>query len=414
MLSKACLVGAYQRKLEELARLPEITLTVLVPPFWHDERGITRLERVHISGYELRVVPMALNGHFHLHFYPGLGRILRQLCPHILHIDEEPYNLATFLALRSARHVGARTLFFTWQNLARRYPPPFCWMERYVMAHTGYALAGSTEAERVLRVKGYSGPARVIPQFGVDPEIFRFPAVGLQSQKDNLRHFIIGYSGRLVGEKGVDLLLRAVAGLDGEWRLRILGDGPDRETLIALAEKLDIGDRVSFEGMIPSTRMPDLYPQLHVLAVPSRTYPNWKEQFGRVLIEAMACGVPVVGSDSGEIPHVIGEGGLTFPEGDVAALRSRLARLQADSTLRGELGHRGRARVLARYTQAQVAGATYEVYLEMMAAGASGTGQRDEKGLASQRVTESTCRQFVHRLIHRLSVARSNELLRDI
>jgi len=386
MLSKACLVGTYQRKLEELALLPGVALTVLVPPSWRDERGITRLERVHTTGYELRVIPMALNGHFHLHFYPGLGRILRQLRPQLFHVDEEPYNLATFLALHAARHVGARTLFFTWQNLARRYPPPFCWMERYVLAHADYALAGNAEAEKVLRTKGYRGPIRVICQFGIDPEIFQFSALGLQSREDNLQlatcnlqPFIIGYVGRLVREKGVDLLLRAAAGLEGEWRLWILGHGPERERLVALARKLGIAGRVTFEGLIPSTQMPDFYPQLDVLVLPSRTRPNWKEQFGRVLIEAMACGVPVVGSDSGEIPHVIGEAGLIFPEGDVAALRSMLARLQADSALREELAPRGRARVLAHYTQAQVAIATYEVYLEMMKPGVPRLGQRDSR-----------------------------------
>ena len=376
MLSKACLVGAYQRKLEELARLPEMTLTVLVPPYWRDERGITRLERVHTKGYELRVIPMALNGHFHLHFYPGLGLILHQLHPDILHIDEEPYNLATFLALRAARRVGAKVLFFTWQNILRRYPPPFCWMERYVLAHASYALAGNVEAEKVLRKKGYQGPVRVIPQFGVDPEIYTMcgprSIVRRHGESDfGLRTgdygLTIGYVGRLVREKGVDLLLRAVSELGGEWRLRVLGDGPERERLMALAERLGIAGRVTFEGLIPSTQMPDFYPQLDVLVLPSRTRPNWKEQFGRVLIEAMACGVPVVGSDSGEIPHVIGEAGLVFPEGDVAALRSILARLQADETLRKELAQRGRARVLAHYTQAQVAAATYEVYREMSA-----------------------------------------------
>jgi len=86
-----------------------------------------------------------------------------------------------------------------------------------------------------------------------------------------------------------------------------------------------------------------------------------------VLVEAMACGVPVVGSDSGEIPHVIGEAGLIFPEGDVVALRERLASLQGDAELRKELGRRGRQRVLARYTQAQVAIATFRVYQKMVA-----------------------------------------------
>jgi len=112
--------------------------------------------------------------------------------------------------------------------------------------------------------------------------------------------------------------------------------------------------------------MPDYYNQLDALVLPSLTRPNWKEQFGRVLVEAMACGVPVVGSDSGEIPNVIGEAGMIFAEGDVWALRARLSRLMADPALREELARKGRERVLAHYTQAQVAAETYQVYRELL------------------------------------------------
>ncbi len=108
--------------------------------------------------------------------------------------------------------------------------------------------------------------------------------------------------------------------------------------------------------------MPDFYRRLDVLALPSRTTPTWKEQFGRVLIEAMACGVPVVGSDSGEIPHVIGDAGLIFAEDDVAALRTHLQRLADDAVQRLHLGEMGRERVLARYTMARIAQETVAVY----------------------------------------------------
>jgi len=362
MVSKACIVGAYQKKLEELARFPDVELTVVVPPCWRDERGVMRLEREHTQGYELAVERMALNGHFHLHFYPGLGKHFRRTRPHIVHIDEEPYNVATWQAMRLAKTHGAKALFFTWQNLHRRYPPPFNLIESYNLRHANYAIAGNSEAVKVLRAKGYRGPVRVIPQFGVDPEKFK-----VQSSKFKVANsqFAIGYVGRLVEEKGVDVLLRAVAGLGGDWQLRILGSGPQRAGLENLATELGIAERVGFEEPIPSTQMPGYYHQLDALVLPSLTRPNWKEQFGRVLIEAMACGVPVVGSDSGEIPNVIGEAGLVFAEGDERALRARLSQLMADPALREELARRGRERVLAHYTQAQVAAKTYQVYCEL-------------------------------------------------
>ena len=361
MISKACVMGTYQRKLEEIARYPDIELMVVVPPSWDDGSRVTRVERAHTSGYELVVEPIAFNGSFHLHFYPRLGRRLRAYAPDIVNIDEEPYNFATFHALRTAKQSGARVLWFTWQNLNRHYPLPFRLMERYNLHHADHAIAGSEGAAAIWRQKGYAGPLSIIPQFGVDPHIFA-PRPG---NRDPARGFLIGYVGRLVPEKGVDLLLEAVAGLEGVWRLAIVGAGPERDRLAALARQLGLADRVSFEGIISSTRMPAFYREMDALVLPSRSRPNWVEQFGRVLIEAMACGVPVVGSDCGEIPGVVSDAGLIFHEGDVAALRQQLARLMRDPALWEALTQHGRERVLAHFTQAQVAAQTAEVYREM-------------------------------------------------
>jgi glycosyltransferase involved in cell wall biosynthesis len=356
MVSKACVVGAYQRKLEELARLPEMALTVVVPPSWRDERGILELERQHTTGYELVVEPIALNGHYHLHFYPGLGKQMQRVRPQLVHIDEEPYNLATAQVLWLARRVGARSIFFSWQNIQRRYPLPFRLLERYVLRHAVYGITGNREAERVWRAKGYRGPTAIIPQFGVDPETFH-PAARVGRQG-----FVVGYVGRLVEEKGVDVLLHALAGLEGTWRAYVLGSGPARDGLQAQVAHLGLADRVSFDAWVPSAQMPDYYRQLDVLVVPSRTRPNWKEQFGRVLVEAMASGVPVIGSDSGEIPHVIGDAGMIFPEGRADRLQACLEQLLRRPDLHADLARRGRERMLAHYTQAQVAADTYQVY----------------------------------------------------
>ena len=89
LLSKALVVGIYQRKLEEMARLG-IDLLALTPPSWKDERGETKLERVYTRGYRLETVPISLNGNFHLHWYPGLAERIRDFQPQIIHIDEKP------------------------------------------------------------------------------------------------------------------------------------------------------------------------------------------------------------------------------------------------------------------------------------------------------------------------------------
>lgn len=359
MLSKACVVGTYQRKLEQLAKQGDIDLRVLVPPGWRDVRGVLPLERAHVEGYDLRVTPIRFNGQFHLHYYPRFGREVRAFQPDIVHIDEEPYNLATWHALWHARRAGALSLFFSWQNIQRRYPWPVRLGESWVLRHVDYAIMGTDSAAGVWRAKGYTGPLAVIPQFGVDPDLFvppPRPRVG--------GTLVIGFVARLVEEKGGALLLDALAALTEPWQLDIIGDGPQKPALQAQVARLGLEPRVTFASL-PSARMPAFYQSIDVLVVPSLTRPNWKEQFGRVIVEAMACRVPVIGSASGAIPNVIGDAGLIVPEGDPAALAEGLRSLQHDPDWRRHLGQRGRERVLAHYTQEQIAAQTAAVYRVM-------------------------------------------------
>lgn len=362
MLSKACIVGQYQTKLTTLAAKPNLELTVVVPPSWRDERGAILLERKHTTGYNLIETPIRFNGHFHLHYYPDLPQILERSNPHILHIDEEPYNFATFHATRAVRRIkpDAHILFFSWQNLLRKYPPPFAWMEKYVYAQSQAAIAGSLEAANILRRKGFKKNLSVIPQFGVPDSFSPLPQVRPSTP------IIIGYAGRLVHEKGIQVLLHALALVQGDWQLQILGSGPLKESLSQLTHQLNIAPRVHFTPWISSGEMPQFYNSLDLLVVPSLTQPNWKEQFGRVIMEAMACGVPVIGSDSGEIPHVLGDAGVIVPEGNIPALARALGALIQDTQRRRDLATLGRARALATFSQQRVVDDTYNLYTQLI------------------------------------------------
>jgi glycosyltransferase involved in cell wall biosynthesis len=361
LLSKPLVNGAYQTKCEALAALPGVDLLVIVPPSWREIGAWEQpLERRFTAGYRLVCTPIAFNGHHHVHFYPRLGPLLSDFRPEVFHVDEEAFNFATFHAMWLGRRLGARMAFYTWANIHRRLPPPFSLFERACFAWSGRAFAGNRAAEAILRAKGYRQPIDVLPQFGVEPALFH-PATAPVAHQ-----YTIGYVGRLVEPKGVHVLLRALAGLRGDWRAVIAGEGEQRPALAALAADLGLAERVCFAGRVAGDAVPDFYRGLDVLAVPSLTTPTWKEQFGRVIIEAMACQVAVVGSDSGEIPHVIGDGGLVTPEGDPAALAAALQRLLDDPAERARLAAAGRARVLAHYTQASLARQYYDAYQALL------------------------------------------------
>ena len=357
MASKALTVGAYHAKLVELAAHPDVELLAVAPDAWVESGRQQVAERVPPAGYGLEYTRLWLNGHYHLYLFAGLGRIVRRFRPDVLHIDEEPYNVATGHACRLAHKVGARCVFFAWQNLRRAYPPPFRWLERYVYARAA-GIAGTQAAAQVLRGKGFNGPLAVVPQFGVDPELF---APGEPRPVGD--RFRIGYAGRLVPEKGVDVLIRAVHSLGPQVELLLAGSGPAEPELRRLAAS---SANVRFVGTLPSRSMPDFFRSLDAFVQPTLGRRGWTEQFGRSAVEAMACGVPTVASDAGELPGVVGEGGRLVPAGDAQALATALEELRGDPESRGALGQAGRARVLAHYTHARIAEATAGFYRRVL------------------------------------------------
>jgi glycosyltransferase involved in cell wall biosynthesis len=156
--------------------------------------------------------------------------------------------------------------------------------------------------------------------------------------------FTVGFAGRFVEEKGLRDLVAAAHRLPGKTRLLLTGNGPMREELSRLARN---GLEVEIVSDIRHDEMATAYARMDVLVLPSRTTPTWAEQFGRVLVEALWCGVPVIGSDSGEIPWVINTtgGGLVFPEGDVETLARGLSDLREDPARREDLASTGRVSV---------------------------------------------------------------------
>ncbi len=362
MLSKALVVGTYQRKAEELAALPDVELTVAVPPVWHEPgAGPVELERRHTTGYQLAVLPMWLNGHFHIHFYPGLKRLVELIKPDVFHIDEESFNFATFQAMQLGVQHRAKRCFYNWANIERRYPPPFSTFERYSLKHAHAAIAGSHEAATIIERHGYQGPIHVLPQFGVDPDLFQPTSEPLTATP-----FRIGYFGRMMERKGVLDLVEAVAQLPATVHLLLVGDGDFLPRVEARIDELELRQRVVIKPRVPSGDVANEMRQLHAFVLPSRTTARWKEQFGRVLPEAMASGVPPIGSGSGEIPHVVGDAGLIFREGDVVDLAAKIRMLMEQPELREELGRKGRQRVLELYTQRALAKQYYDVYRQML------------------------------------------------
>lgn len=359
-----------QPKAQCLARMPEIDLQVMVPDRWKQDGRWLSAQPPEGDRLSLEIAkvtwPWAGPAQNYLHWYPGLRKKLAQFRPDIIDIWEEPWGLvsAQVCRLRNRFHPTTKVLSETEQNINRRLPPPFERMRAYTLRHADFAVGRSQGAVEVLRAKGYTGPAEVVPN-AVDAERFRPMDRELCRQKLGLRGFVAGYVGRLVPRKGLLDLLNALPLCSAEVNLLFVGSGEQQAALEARVQELGLQERVRFLANQPSTALPEIMNALNALVLPSRTVPSWREQFGRVIIEAHACATPVIGSDSGAIPEVIGAAGHVFPEGEAAPLAGAIERLHAAPEEGRRLGQLGRQRVEERFTWQRVAERMRDIYLTM-------------------------------------------------
>jgi glycosyltransferase involved in cell wall biosynthesis len=168
--------------------------------------------------------------------------------------------------------------------------------------------------------------------------------------------------GRFSPEKGIDTLIEAMPLIPSDSTLVLVGAGPERPRLEALAEGLGVSARLRWVSWVDSSKIAEYMNAFDVLVLPSRTRWNVKEQFGRVLIEAMSCETPVIGSDSGEIPKVIGDAGMIFHEGNKYNLAEQLTQLIKGPAFSENLSCNGRKRVLEEFTYSKIAKDTVNFY----------------------------------------------------
>jgi L-malate glycosyltransferase len=289
--------------------------------------------------------------------------------PDLVHYEGEIESLgaAQIVVLRwlLARH--AKLVLTTWQNILRPRGRLVRMLNGMNLAASQHVLCASEEAVTVLERQGYRGTCSVLPIVGVDTRTFcPKPVAELRSQL-GLERFVVGYVGRLVPEKGLDTLLSAAAQAACRPQVLLVGNGPEKLCLQELAVRLGLGDRIRFMDAVPHEAVPDYMNLLDMLVLPSRTTVHWKEQFGRVLVEAMACRVAVAGSTSGAIPEVIGGAGRIFPEGDSSALAGIMDALAAEPTLRLTLAQQGHDRALSRYSIEHIASDTLAVWRRLLA-----------------------------------------------
>ncbi len=366
-------VAPFRKKFEAIASHGDIDLTVLAPAVWKENYRAIVPPAIG-RGYAIRTGSVVFPGYNNRAFFAtGLASAIRSVRPHIIDLYEEAFSL--FL-LQTSVLAGilapeAKIIFHSSDSLSfdDRYPyrpsRMYAAIQRRTHRVASYAFTINEIAGELLRSKGYIGPiTRVF--HGVDEEEFRpMDASELRSEL-RLRGPVVGCVGRLTYKKGVDVLIRAVAALQDPPELVIIGDGEEKPRLEALAVDTGIGETTRFVTGVTHEQIPAYLNALDVMVLPSIRSEKFNEPFGRVLVEAMACGVPVIGTTCGSMALVLGDAGLIVQDNDVDALNDQLRSLLSDRALMDELSSRGRQRVLDLYTWPRFASLIHQGYLDAL------------------------------------------------
>ena len=370
-------------KLRALARLePGIEVTVVVPKRWHP--GGVQSKTIETQPRDegaFRIVPISNFSQNHqglLLFGTELVQLLKEFRPQIIQVEQGAKALAhtQAIVLNQLLRLKAKNIFFTWWNLPYTLKFPISLLESYNLNNTDGIISGNQDGATILREHGYKGAIKVMPQLGIDEKLFA-PRSQLELTGKlaiDRSDFVIGFVGRFVPEKGLITLLNALVILkDRPWKLLLVGRGPLKSDILSIAATNQIQDRIIIVESVAHTEVADYINLMSTLVLPSETTSDfktltsvgWKEQFGHVLIEAMACKVPVIGSDSGEIPNVIGDAGLVFPEGDAEALANCCVQMM-EAELAEKLGTIGYMKAMSQYTNQALAKQQLKFYKELV------------------------------------------------
>ena len=331
-------------------------VTAIAPATYRGDLRRIAMEPIANEASLVVAVPVRFDRVPHLMWYAGLRQALAAPAD-VVHCWEEPHVLAAAQVARQAP-AAARVVYATFQNLSKSYPPPFSGFERECLARAaGWIAFGRTSEETLTARDGYARiPHRVIAP-GVDVDRFkpdRGSGAAIRRQvgwSEDAQ--VVGYLGRFAPQKGITELCDALDGMKAPWHALFVGGGELQPALERFSHRHR--GRVHVATGIGHDEVPRWLNAMTLLCAPSRTTATWREQFGRMLIEAMSCGIPVVATNSGEIPHVIEDAGRLVPEQDPASLAEALGALLADGSARAALASAGLARARDRFAWPVVA-----------------------------------------------------------
>jgi len=342
-----------------LAERHPVEVHVLTPRVWRTtwlgKQQVLRPRPIHDGRFHVHPMWTTSSRKWGRYFFISPDAGLRRIQPDVIYAVHEEMICVhhQMLAYRRLWCPSAKYVFFTMHALGvpeKKWHQRLRW--RRLRSQADAALCHYPGCLRSLRHGQFRQPVFLQTQIGVDESAFRPDLQERNRQRQALGlagKFVVGYAGRLSEKKGVHDLLAALPLPNVDWALLLVGGGEMQERIAAVATQRGWQDRVHLTGTAPVEDVPGYMRAMDCFVLGSRTTPEWIDTFPLVTVQAMACGIPVVGSDSGAIPWQLRDTGLIFPEGEVAQLQTHLLALARDPDLRQRLGEAGRERSLTNF-----------------------------------------------------------------
>jgi glycosyltransferase involved in cell wall biosynthesis len=307
-----------------------------------ETEGLVRFERVQARGDASDPLNLRWSR-------KSLRTLVRDTRPDLLHIVGDPWTPTAEAGAAAARDLKLPYVLVGTSSVGGPSSITSRWQARRV--RDGAAVLGGTvrsAMDHLARDASAAIPRGVVPTQGlvIPPAPVERPAPTGP---------VFGVVGRIVPERGLDLLLDALAEVYGEWRLRIVGTGPAQEALEAQAQRLGLAARLEWMGGLPRHALAEFWGGIDLLVAPSRTTASWVEPTGAVVLEAMAHGIAPLVTSCGALPDVVGTGGLIVDENDRPALARVLQKLVAEPARLRTLGAAARQHAIERFGDRPVA-----------------------------------------------------------
>ncbi len=348
-----------------VAERANVDITLLVPIAWIENDKVIPYQSPESDPFPVVLGKVAAKGQAQRGFYvTGLIRAFRHSRPQVILMLEEGFSFfaVQIMLVRWLLACRVPIIFYnnhiaSFKTFAYRLGPLYSLLSRLMIPRMTAAFCINSKAVAALQELGFQGP--IVEQFyGVNDTLFveinkqeARKKLGLSNEENN-SEVIFLFAGRLVELKGVQDLIEAFSRLQHQRpnqavRLLIVGRGEYEPTLRQQAESLQLSG-VAFRDVVPQEEMPYYIAAADAMVLPSRA--EIDEQFGRVNVEAMLAGTPIIASNSGGIPEVIGDAGYIFQAGDVDDLLEKMLNFLDDQNTRQEQCQQGKLRAKHRFS----------------------------------------------------------------